>query len=190
MSADMVETRLSLEDWTHAADLDDLAIIALCEGPTIDLGCGPGRLTEALTRHGHLALGVDVTGEAVAHTLQRGVAALRRDVFGPLPGEGRWHTALLADGNVGIGGNPVALLDRVRRLLDPRGHAVVEVAPPGTAMTTGPASLHAGDLVTRTFDWTVVGVDQIESLTRQAGLVTRAIHPIGCRFVAVVEVAA
>ena len=44
----------------------------------------------------------------------RGVAALLRDVFDPVPGEGRWETALLADGNIGIGGDPVALLERVR----------------------------------------------------------------------------
>lgn len=189
MSAEVVETRLTLEDWSHPADEDDQAMIALCEGPTIDLGCGPGRLTEALSSQGHVALGVDVTGEAVEHALERGASALRRDVFGPLPGEGRWHTALLADGNVGIGGDPVALLDRVRRLLDPRGQIVVELAPPGTTMTTGPATLHSGELITRTFDWTVVGVDQIRDLARQAGLITRAIHRFGDRYVAIVEVA-
>ena len=32
---------------------------------------------------------------------------LRRDLFAPLPGEGRWHHVLLADGNIGIGGDPV-----------------------------------------------------------------------------------
>ena len=30
----------------------------------------------------------------------------------PMPGEGRWDTVLLADGNIGIGGAPVALLRR------------------------------------------------------------------------------
>ena len=62
----------------------------------------------------------------------RGGAALRRDVFDTLPGEGRWETALLADGNVGIGGDPVALLRRLREVLDPRGRVVAEVAAPGT----------------------------------------------------------
>jgi hypothetical protein len=34
----------------------------------------------------------------VDQTLSRGVSALRRDLFDRLAGEGRWHTALLADG--------------------------------------------------------------------------------------------
>ena len=38
----------------------------------------------------------------------RGATVLQRDIFGPLPGEGRWGTALLFDGNVGIGGDPAA----------------------------------------------------------------------------------
>ena len=51
--------------------------------------------------------------EAVAQTPDRGVAAIRRNVFDALPGEGRWRTALLADGNIGIGGDPAALLRRL-----------------------------------------------------------------------------
>ena len=46
--------------------------------------------------------------------MERGVTGPARDVFDPLPGEGRWETALLADGNIGIGGDPVALLRRLR----------------------------------------------------------------------------
>ena len=82
-------------------------MLNLCVGPTIDVGCGPGRLTEALGGLGHLVLGIDVTPEAVGHPCTGARTALRRDVFAPLPGEGRWGTALLADGNVGIGGDPV-----------------------------------------------------------------------------------
>ena len=35
---------------------------------------------------------------------------VRRDLFGALPGEGTWSHVLLADGNIGIGGDPVTLL--------------------------------------------------------------------------------
>jgi len=42
---------------------------------------------------------------------------VRRSVFDALPAEGRWHTALLADGNVGIGGDPIRLLSRLRGLI-------------------------------------------------------------------------
>ncbi len=64
-------------------------------------------------------LGIDVVPEAVEQTRRRGASALQRDLFDALPGEGRWQTALLADGNVGIGGDPVALLARTRDLVQP-----------------------------------------------------------------------
>ena len=37
--------------------------------------------------------------------------SLQASVFDRLPGAGRWGTALLLDGNIGIGGRPTALLD-------------------------------------------------------------------------------
>ena len=46
-----------------------------------------------------------------------------------MPGAGRYAGALLLDGNIGIGGDPVALLRRVARLLAPGGAVVVEVEP-------------------------------------------------------------
>ena len=76
----------------------------------LDVGCGPGRIVAALTDHGRLALGIDIAEHAVALTRGRGTNALRRNVFDPLPGEGRWATVLLLDGNVGIGGDLDALL--------------------------------------------------------------------------------
>nr|WP_246122422.1 class I SAM-dependent methyltransferase [Actinoallomurus bryophytorum] len=36
-----------------------------CHGPTIDLGCGPGRLVQALTARGVRALGIDTSPWAV-----------------------------------------------------------------------------------------------------------------------------
>ena len=84
----------------------------------------PGR---AAGRLGHVVLGIDVVPEAVRQARERGAAAIVRDVFDPVPGEGRWDTALLADGNIGIGGDPVSLLRRVRTLLAPGGRVVVEV---------------------------------------------------------------
>ena len=42
---------------------------------------------------------------------------VRRDVFARVPGEGRWVRMLVADGNVGIGGDPAMLLARTARLL-------------------------------------------------------------------------
>ncbi len=180
-------TRLHLEDWAQPADVADLDMLALCDGPTLDIGCGPGRLTTALAELGHVVLGIDVVSDAVAQTRGRGGAALHRDVFGALPGEGRWHTALLADGNVGIGGDPVALLRRVRELLDPRGRVVVEVDPEQCGIRTEWAVLINGGAVSAPFRWSVVGADAIGHVAGRAGLALASLHSHDGRRSAVLE---
>ncbi|MGW3313672.1 methyltransferase domain-containing protein [Streptomyces sp. NPDC001073] len=120
---------LEVERWCAEADAADLEVLGRCEGAVLDVGCGPGRLVAALAARGRRALGVDVSEAAVAHTVRLGGQALRRSVFQPLPGEGRWDTALLIDGNVGIGGNPRALLRRVSQLLAADGLLIAETAP-------------------------------------------------------------
>ncbi|MFJ6391950.1 class I SAM-dependent methyltransferase [Streptomyces sp. NPDC091972] len=117
---------LELERWCAAADAADLEVLRRCEGAVLDVGCGPGRLVAALGARGRRVLGIDVSEAAVARTVALGGQALRRSVFEPLPGEGRWGTALLIDGNVGIGGDPRALLDRTAQLLAPAGLLIVE----------------------------------------------------------------
>jgi SAM-dependent methyltransferase len=123
---------LHVERWCAEPDVADTTLLnrALRRGlPTLDIGCGPGRLVTALQRRGLPALGVDVTRAAVTRTIGLGGSALCRSVFDRLPGEGRWGTGLLADGNVGIGGDPEALLQRVAELLAPGGQLLVEVEP-------------------------------------------------------------
>jgi SAM-dependent methyltransferase len=178
---------LPVSEWTREADTDDLALLALCDGATLDIGCGPGRLTAALADRGHVVLGIDVVHEAVGQTRERGGAALLRDVFDELPGEGRWRTALLADGNLGIGGDPIALLRRVRELLDPRGHVVVEVAAPGIPMKTVWARLECGGASSRPFRWSVVGVDDIARVAVSAGLDLESVHQHGDRWTAMLR---
>jgi SAM-dependent methyltransferase len=120
---------LEVERWCADADAVDLEVVRRCEGTVLDVGCGPGRLVAALAARGRPALGIDVSDAAVARTLGLGGQALHRSVFDPLPGEGRWGTALLMDGNVGIGGDPEALLARMSQLLVPGGLLIAETAP-------------------------------------------------------------
>jgi hypothetical protein len=62
----------------------------------------------------------------VRQARRRGATAIHGDVFQPLPGEGLWRHILLADGNIGIGGDPDTLLARTRQLLAPGGTALIE----------------------------------------------------------------
>jgi len=119
---------LDVERFCAPPDAADLRVLRRCTGSVLDVGCGPGRLVTALTARGVRVLGVDVSPAAVARTRLHGGAALRRDVFERLPGEGRWGTALLMDGNIGIGGDPAALLTRARDLVRPGGRLLVEAA--------------------------------------------------------------
>lgn len=179
---------LPVAAWTGAADHTDLLFLRHCAGATIDLGCGPGRLTAELAAAGHVVLGIDVVAEAVRQARSRGGSALHRDIFGPLPGEGRWETALLVDGNIGIGGDPTALLARVARLLASGGRVVVEVGPPGTP--TGPvaAQLACDCASTAYFPWALVGVDGLADVAGRAGLTVRAVDRYGDRWCAVLGV--
>ncbi|MFI8092975.1 class I SAM-dependent methyltransferase [Streptomyces sp. NPDC086080] len=120
---------LDVERWCAEPDEADLDVLRRCEGTVLDVGCGPGRMVAALGSRGHRALGIDVSEAAVAHTVGRGGQALLRSVFDPLPGTGRWGTALLVDGNIGIGGDPVALLRRLASLLTPDGLLIAEAVP-------------------------------------------------------------
>lgn len=178
---------LPMSQWTSEADADDTVLLNLCEGAVLDIGCGPGRLTAALARRGFVALGIDVVHEAVGQTRERGGSALLRDVYDELPGEGRWHTALLADGNVGIGGDPVSLLRRVREVIDPRGRVVVEVHGPGIPTRTVWAKLQVGETSSRPFRWSVLGLDDVDDVAARAGLEIVSTHQLGERHAVVLR---
>lgn len=91
---DGTRTPLAVDDWLNSTP-GDASILDRCEGPTLDVGSGPGRLTVALAERGVPALGIDITPYAVQMARSAGALALLRDVFGQVPGTGRWVTVLL-----------------------------------------------------------------------------------------------
>jgi SAM-dependent methyltransferase len=166
----------------------DEVILGLCTGPTMDLGCGPGRFTAALADRGVKALGVDISATAVEMTVQRGGSALHRDVFAPLPGHGEWSHVLLADGNIGIGGDPLRLLRRARQLLHPHGVVVADIDARSSGVVQEYRRWETRHSVGTWFPWAHVGSDAITALAESAGfLLVSAVH-ICDRFVAVLQV--
>ena len=131
---------------------------------------GLAGLTVALAERGVPALGIDITLQAVQLARSCGALALHRDVFATVPGTGRWARVLLADGNIGIGGDPDALLSRVAELLKPAGQALVEVEPPGAPLAKEMVRLSHQGRFSSWFPWASIGADQITELGLNAGL--------------------
>jgi SAM-dependent methyltransferase len=157
--------------WTAPAGEVDARVLGNIEGPVLDVGCGPGRHVRALLERGVVALGIDLTPQLVEAARLRGVDALHRCVFGPVPASGRWRTVLLLDGNVGIGGDPAALLRRVGELLTRDGRVVVETSPPGLSGTSGPAHIEIEGDRGPTFSWQTVGADRLAQSAAAARMV-------------------
>ena len=162
--------RLPVQRWLGPATAADLSAVDRAEGPVLDLGCGPGRLLDALEARGVHAVGVDASPLAARLARRRGARIVEGSLFGDLPAAGRWRTALLLDGNVGIGGAPVRLLRRVRALLDGGGSALVEVDPPGTPTRVERVRLECEDVVSDWFGWSRVGRDGVDAIAAAAGL--------------------
>ena len=167
--ADGSRKPLPVEGWLHESP-GDKSILDRCEGPTLDIGSGPGRLTVALSERGIPALGIDITPYAVDLARSSGALVMLRNVFDRVPGTGRWSAVLLADGNIGIGGDPAALLRRVAELLAPQGRAIVELEPPGSPLRREHVRLCHGGSASAWFPWAYVGADHITDVAYDAGL--------------------
>jgi SAM-dependent methyltransferase len=179
--------RLAVARWQAEPDAADAVMLDLCRGATVDVGCGPGRLARELLARGMPAMGIDIVPEAVRQTRARGGLALERDVFALLPAEGRWGTALLADGNIGIGGDPVRLLRRMARIVSPEGRVVVELDCPGGDVRRHRVVLHVAGTRTRPFPWSVVPADRVADVCVPARLRVVEVVAAGDRWFAALE---
>jgi len=161
---------LQVARWCGPPDAADEELLRRCRPPVLDIGCGPGRLTIALAERGIPVLGVDISRTAVARVHRAGACAIRRSVFDPLPGQGRWATAVLADGNIGIGGYPDELLRRCARLLAPGGRLLIEVERDDVDERMTAWLEHADGRRSPVFPWARLGVSALLELAAAVGL--------------------
>lgn len=173
---------LPIGSWSGAPDRGDLALLDRCAGPTLDVGCGPGRLTAALTARSIPALGIDISGTAVRMAIARGAMALQRNVFDDAPATHRWAHVLLADGNIGIGGDVVRLLSRCADLLAPGGTILLDVGPPGTALIARQVRLASAGRTSGWFRWSWLGVDALSVMAAAAGMAPIGLWRTGSRW--------
>lgn len=170
---------LPLARWCGAADAVDVAALdrlrsRLGADPAVlDLGCGPGRHAAHLHKAGAVVLGVDCSRRAVLLTRARGVRAVQADALGPLPAGpapcGGWDAVLLLDGNVGIGGDPLLLLCRVRDLLVPGGLVLAELDRDGTTARAS-IRLRRGARRSLAFPWAWLAAAELDRQARWADL--------------------
>jgi SAM-dependent methyltransferase len=166
-----------IERWLGAADEVDMRCLGLLQGPVLDVGCGPGRHLHALARLGVFGLGVDISAAAVTVARGRGATAVVASIFDELPGAGRWRSALLLDGNIGIGGHPTRLLRRVAGLLTPGGALLVEVSAPRLETIRTLVRLETGGSLSEWFPWAEVSAADITAVAESAGMAVKRCWP-------------
>jgi SAM-dependent methyltransferase len=160
---------LRLERYLGPADATDERLLTDVRGPVLDVGCGPGRHLHALAARGVFALGVDLSPAAVDLARGGGARAIVGSIFDELPGNGTWRSALLLDGNIGIGGAPARLLARIATLLSDDGEVLVELDPPDTATAALTARIETPERVSSWFPWARVSAAGLEPVARAGG---------------------
>jgi SAM-dependent methyltransferase len=156
--------------WFEPVTPAEHRLLRRVDGPVLDIGCGPARHALRLAESGVVSLGIDISRPALAVARERGAPVLHRSIFEHVPGHGRWGTALLLDGNIGIGGDPAALLRRVAQLLRAGGRVLVELDAPGTARRRTTVRLEHDRQAGPWFAWACVGADRLEEPAHEAGL--------------------
>ncbi|MDP8961380.1 MAG: class I SAM-dependent methyltransferase [Actinomycetota bacterium] len=175
--------------WLGQTTAADELLLDRAVAPVLDIGCGPGRHLLALARRGVAALGLDVTPSAVRLARSRGATVLQRSIFEPVAKSGTWSTALLLDGNIGIGGDPRALLARVSAVIRPGGRILTELGPPDVADVSGRARVDHHGCLGPWFNWATVGAASLEAIAAAAGMQVSHTWRIGERWFAEIETA-
>lgn len=171
ISSDGTSTELNVRQWTAPSGPSDQSLfLDHCSGPTLDVGCGAGRICSALSGGGVDAMGIDLSATAVGMANERGATAVHADVYADVPHAGQWQHALLADTNIGIGGDPVRLLRRLEQVVTDDGSILVEVEPYGVGIVHDTVRLRVAGRVSDPFAWSRVGADAVEDLAATAGL--------------------
>lgn len=160
---------LPVARWAGPVDVADESLLARASGPVLDVGCGPGRLTAALHARGVEVLGLELVEPIPVLARAAGAPLLLGDVFGAVPRAGQWRSVLLADGNIGIGGDAVRLLRRVRELLGPGGQVLCELHP-GPEAPAGPVRLEGRGATSAWFSWAFLGRSALPGVAADAGL--------------------
>jgi SAM-dependent methyltransferase len=164
-------TLLPVSRYLGAATRIERRLIGELPGPVLDIGCGPGRMVAAALHAGHGALGIDVSAAAVALAVDQRLPVIEGSVFDRLPREGLWGSALLIDGNIGIGGAPMRLLRRCAELVALGGWIVVEAHQDATRNTLIDGELvDASGGTSAAFPWAEVGEAALRGYARRAGL--------------------
>ncbi len=176
------DARLRLRDGTFVAvplerylglpDAIDVELLRELVGPVLDVGCGPGRHLHELATRGVFALGVDLSPVAVELATGQGGRAIVASIFDELPGAGTWRSALLLDGNIGIGGVPSRLLARIETLLAPDGRLLVELDPPAAPTGSLLVRMETAEAFSTWFRWARVSVRDVDRLARSGGFQT------------------
>jgi hypothetical protein len=91
---------------------------------------------------------------------------------------------LLADGNVGLGGDPWRILRRAGELLRQGGRCLAEFDSAVDGIRVGWVRLESSRAIGPWFPWASVGIDCAARLADDVGLAVADVHPIGRRVVA------
>jgi SAM-dependent methyltransferase len=166
---DGTRRRLPFERWLRRAADEEEQLLEWAVGPVLDIGCGVGRHLVALARRGVGATGVEISSRAVQIARARGGEVIEGSIF-EVPERASWGTALLLDGNIGIGGDPERLLTRIAGLLCPGGGALVELDPPRSQTRRLRLRLQGPHETSDWIPWAWVGVDAIGPIATVAGL--------------------